>query len=224
MRTFVAGLLIVIGAATLTWGATGCSVRPDRRIPGSGHFVGPQTRDDRLAVAVGAGLLTAGAVLGCGRRRNEPTTGNRLSPCGTAAIPWSRTSFESARSASAFPRWLGNASPAPPPSRRASRRSSTARPLSGTRCSRSAFMRAPGIVQTAVSGSISFQVAKRTSPERAAVSTRNSNASIAPGHAGALRTAATAAATSPLMPATAAWAPNLIFGAAAGCFLFSVRT
>ena len=27
-----------------------------------------------------------------------------------------------------------------------------------------------------------------------------------------------------LMPATAAWAPNLIFGAAAGCFLFSVRT
>ena len=38
------------------------------------------------------------------------------------------------------------------------------------------------------------------------------------------RTAATAAATSPLMPAIAAWAPNLIFGAAAGCFLFSVRT
>ena len=27
-----------------------------------------------------------------------------------------------------------------------------------------------------------------------------------------------------LTPATAAWAPNLIFGAAAGCFLFSVRT
>ena len=26
-----------------------------------------------------------------------------------------------------------------------------------------------------------------------------------------------------LMPATAAWAPNLIFGAAAGCFLFPVR-
>jgi hypothetical protein len=85
-------------------------------------------------------------------------------------------------------------------------------------------MRAPGIVQTAVSGSISFQVAGRTSPERAAVSTGNSNASIAPGHAGALRTAATAAATSPLMPATAARAPNLVFGAAAGCFLFSVRT
>ena len=27
-----------------------------------------------------------------------------------------------------------------------------------------------------------------------------------------------------LMPATAAWAPNLLFGASAGCFLFSVRT
>ena len=57
---------------------------------------------------------------------------------------------------------------------------SSARGESGTRCSLPAFMRSAGIVHTAPSRSICSHRALRTSPERAAVSTRNSNASIVP--------------------------------------------
>jgi hypothetical protein len=46
----------------------------------------------------------------------------------------------------------------------------------GTRCSRPDFIRAAGIVQSAFFKSTSDQVAPRTSPERAAVSTANSSA------------------------------------------------
>ena len=48
----------------------------------------------------------------------------------------------------------------------------------GMRCSRFPFMRSAGTVHVAPSRSISSQVALRTSPERAAVSTRNSNANF----------------------------------------------
>ena len=55
------------------------------------------------------------------------------------------------------------------------------RPHSGTRCSRFAFIRAGEIVHTASAASISSHVASGTSPDRAAVSTRNSNASLTAG-------------------------------------------
>ena len=98
----------------------------------------------------------------------------------------------------AFPLRIGNTSPLEPaPSVRAASRISSARPHSGTRCSRFAFIRAAEIVQTRPAMSISSHVASRTSPDRAAVSTRNSNASLIAGAAAAdARTVSTAAATS----------------------------
>ena len=67
----------------------------------------------------------------------------------------------------------------------------------GTRCSRFAFMRMAEIVHTAPAASISSHVASRTSPDRAAVRTSNSNASLTAGAADAdTRTVSTAAATS----------------------------
>ena len=53
---------------------------------------------------------------------------------------------------------------------------------SGTRCSTFAFIRSAGIVHVAAGRSTSPHVAKRTSPDRAAVSTPNSNASLVPSH------------------------------------------
>jgi hypothetical protein len=50
---------------------------------------------------------------------------------------------------------------------------------SGTRCSRAAFIRSAGIVQTAASMSISSHFAPTTSPGRAAVKMQNSKASAA---------------------------------------------
>ena len=74
---------------------------------------------------------------------------------------------------------------------------SSARPQSGTRCSRFAFIRAAEIVHTAPAASISSHVASRTSPDRAAVGTRNSNASLTAGCADfEPRTVSIAAATS----------------------------
>ena len=63
--------------------------------------------------------------------------------------------------------------------RPASRRISSARPHNGTRCSRCAFIRASGTVHIIALRSNSSHVASRTSADRAAVSTWNSNASFA---------------------------------------------
>ena len=68
---------------------------------------------------------------------------------------------------------------------------------SGTRCSRPAFILKAGTVHVRTSKSISDHVASRTSPERAAVNTRNSNASFAASLLLHSRTAAIALATSP---------------------------
>ena len=81
----------------------------------------------------------------------------------------------------AFPLRIGNTSGVPSPSVRAASRISTARRQSGTRCSRFAFIRRAGTVHTRPATSISSHVASLTSAERAAVSTRNSNASLTAG-------------------------------------------
>ena len=69
-------------------------------------------------------------------------------------------------------------------------------PHSGTRWSRFIFIRAAERVHTWSVVSISSHAAKRTSPERAAVSTKNSNANLSAGFSRDARTVATAAATS----------------------------
>ena len=72
-----------------------------------------------------------------------------------------------------------------------------ARPQSGTRCSRFAFIRSAGTVHTRPATSISSHVASPTSPERAAVSTSSSNASLTAGCGDDdARTVSMAAATS----------------------------
>ena len=81
----------------------------------------------------------------------------------------SRTSFESVAALSALPRTVGNTSASSPVSFlaprscSASRSTSTARPYSGTRCFRFAFIRRPGTVYTIATRSISPHVASRTS-------------------------------------------------------------
>ena len=72
----------------------------------------------------------------------------------------------------------GNTSPDPSFSSTAAASTSSARFDSGTRCSRFAFMRSASTVHVAPSRSISSQLALRTSPERDAVSIRNSSASF----------------------------------------------
>ena len=85
----------------------------------------------------------------------------------------------------------------PVPSVHAASRISSARRHSGTRCSRFAFMRMAEIVHTEPVTSISSHVASHTSPDRAAVNTRNSTASLIASAADSdARTVATAAATS----------------------------
>ena len=98
-------------------------------------------------------------------------------PWATAGISSRRRNAVQAMSDSGFPfrpagntRWLSS------PTRLGTSRSiSTARPDRGNLCSFRAFMRSVGTVQTVVFRSISSHVARRTSPDRAAVSTRNSN-------------------------------------------------
>ena len=109
-----------------------------------------------------------------------------------------------------LPLRMGNTSRrTPSPSARAASRISSARRHSGTRCSRFAFIRAAEIVDTRPAVSISSHVASRTSPDRAAVSTRNSNASLTAGCADLdARTVSTAAATS-------------LWGSACICFTMS---
>ena len=97
----------------------------------------------------------------------------------------------------ALPLRIGNTRPLPSPSARAASRISSARPHSGTRCSRFAFIRRAEIVHTRPATSISSHVASRTSADRAAVSTRNSNASLTAGCPDLdARTVSMAAATS----------------------------
>ena len=67
----------------------------------------------------------------------------------------------------------------------------------GTRCARCTFIRSSGIAHTSVSRSISSHVAPRTSPERQAVSIRNSNASTVARYAPLACTLASASVTSP---------------------------
>ena len=97
------------------------------------------------------------------------------------------TPVDGTRSCNHSPPMLGNTSGLPPPSSvHAASRSSSARRLSGTRCSRFIFIRAAGMVYTWASMSISPTAPpepRRTSPDRAAVKTRNSNASFVPVHA-----------------------------------------
>ena len=95
--------------------------------------------------------------------------------------PFHISSLDIAVTPSGFPRTLGNTSLLPRPSTRASSRISTARRLSGTRCWRFTFVRGAGMVHTPSSRSISVHTALRTSPERVAVSTRNSKASFTTG-------------------------------------------
>ena len=78
----------------------------------------------------------------------------------------------------ARPRTDGKTRPDPSAISAASCRTAIARPDSGTRCSLPAFIRSAGIVHVAVAMSISAHVASRTSLDRAAVSTRNSNANF----------------------------------------------
>ena len=77
-----------------------------------------------------------------------------------------------------LPQRFGNTSGLPSARDRAASRTSSARGLSGTRCSRFIFMRSAAMVHTRPVVSISSHVASRTSPDRAAVKTRNSNASL----------------------------------------------
>ena len=95
-----------------------------------------------------------------------------------------------------LPQRFGNTSGLPSASERAASRTSNARGLSGTRCSRFIFMHSAGTVHTRPAVSISSHVASRTSPDRAAVSTRNSNASLTARVALDARTVPIAAVTS----------------------------
>ena len=95
-----------------------------------------------------------------------------------------------------FPLRIGNTSGLPPPSARAASRTSSARLHSGTRCSRFIFIRWADSVHTRPGTSISSHVASLASADRAAVSTRNSNASLTTGAAPDARTVSMAAATS----------------------------
>ena len=90
----------------------------------------------------------------------------------------------------------GNMRPESSASRRASVSTSIAREASGTRCSRLAFMRSAGTIQTRPSRSTSDQRASRASPDRLAVKVTNANNSFAAGLAFDSRTVRNAVPTS----------------------------
>ena len=91
---------------------------------------------------------------------------------------FSRQSLEMVLSVSVRPVTLGKTNSDPSMSACASCKTSSARPLNGTRCASRAFMRLAGMVQVAVSRSTSCHCAPRTSPDRHAVRTKNSKASL----------------------------------------------
>ena len=116
--------------------------------------------------------------------------------------------------------YSGPHAPGPPRSPPGDGRS--ARPPSGTRCFRFAFIRLAGTVQTPASRSISAHSAQRTSLHLAAVSTRNSKASLATSGAVAARTVRMAAATSPwgnarMCSVTSCWGPRTGRSGRRGC-------
>ena len=96
-------------------------------------------------------------------------------------------------------RGVSSTKPGTPPNRpsaAAAARTGPARArTSGTRCSRFIFMRMAGMVHTRPAVSTSVHSASRTSPHRAADSTRNSNARLAPGSLDEDRTVSISAAT-----------------------------
>ena len=92
----------------------------------------------------------------------------------------------------------GNTRPCPPLNGRACSSTVIAASLSGTRCGLPAFMRSPGIVHVFASVSISFQVAPRASPLRAAQRIRKRKQSLDASDAPEASTVSSAAATSPI--------------------------
>ncbi len=110
-------------------------------------------------------------------------------------MPCSRISFESVASDRALPVTLGKINPTPPASSRVSASTLNARSLSGTLCYRPVLARIAGTVQ--VSPSISSHCASRTSPDRAAVKSKNSNARTVARYAPDAHTVSIATATSP---------------------------
>ena len=109
----------------------------------------------------------------------------------------------------------GNTSPCPSQSSAAPSSTASARGESGTRCARPAFMRSAGAVHTAPSRSISVHRALRTSPDLAAVSTRNSNTSLVPRYAPEPFTRSSAAPTSAWGSARMCCLRTAAFGSAA---------
>ena len=133
----------------------------------------------------------------------------RPEPVGTAATPFSRSSLPSVALPIGRPETFGtfgNTSPLGSAIRTRLVEDGQAASLSGTRCSTAAFMRVAGIVHRAVSTSISFLVAPRTSPLRAAVRTVNRKASFVPAHASVAAMTAKARTTSPY--GSARWLPR----------------
>ena len=101
-----------------------------------------------------------------------------LNPCGTAAMPNSLIILDIVESDIARPVALGKIRSDPSAKSRASSRTASAASDSGTRCSRPAFMRSAGTVHVADARSTSSHRACRASPDREAVSIKNSNASL----------------------------------------------
>ncbi len=99
-------------------------------------------------------------------------------PCGTASIPFSRTSLEIVESDSGFPVGDGNTSPFAPVRSAASLMIFRAGLLRGTRWGRPVLVRSPGISHVSVVTSISSHVALRTSPLLVAVRVRILNAAM----------------------------------------------
>ena len=100
-------------------------------------------------------------------------------PCTVTSTPMRSKTFSIAEAESGSWRWRPGNTKSETRISSSLSRISTARSLSGTRCSRPAFIRRAGMVQTRASRSISLQRAPRTSPERVAVRMANSSARAA---------------------------------------------
>ena len=115
-------------------------------------------------------------------RRTSPGT-SCASHAGSRQSPASGIAWRNTHDAISPPDLEGNTKPDPPLWARASSSTSAAPPARGTRCSRPAFIRSPGIVHKRVSRLISSHRTPRTSPERTAVSVANSAARRTVGYA-----------------------------------------
>ena len=128
----------------------------------------------RTACASAASMTARGASV----RSAAQSRKLERNPCGTAPILRALSRPANSKLGSTSPRADGNTNSDRGACALAPARISRARPDSGTRCSRRLFIRSAGIVHTPSSKSNSFQRAPRTSPDRQAVSTRNSNPSF----------------------------------------------